>query len=110
MTTHQFTVERDPIGPHRHGYRAVEDGTGTLIALPVGGGISSTGAYPEIERHLENQGLETAHVYTPRLGDTHSFDPEAGFYIWTFKTGGCSITVRDPPRVGAEAVVTFAGN
>jgi hypothetical protein len=81
-----------------------------LIPLPVGGGITSTGAYPEIERHLEEQGVKTVLIYTQRRGDALRWDSDSGFYIWTFRTGGSTIIVRDPPRVSGEAEVTFHGD
>jgi hypothetical protein len=110
MTIHQFTIERDPAGPHEHGYRAVEAGTGTLIPLPVGGGLTSTGAYPEVQQHLEKQGVRALLTYTERRGDTLRWDPDEGYYVWTFKTGGNAIVVRDPPRVCGEAEVAFHGS
>ena len=110
MSNHDFTVERVGTGPHAHGYQAVESGTGAVIPLPFGGGALSTGKYPEIQRHLEAQDLKPVLVYTPRRGDTLDWDAQKSCYVWTFRTGGCSIVVRDPPRVTGAVEVAFHGS
>ncbi len=110
MSNHDFTVERVVTGPHEHGYQAVESGTGAVIPLPFGGGALSTGKYPEIQRHLEAQDLKPVLVYTPRRGDALDWDAQKSCYVWTFRTGGCSIVVRDPPRVTGAVEVAFHGS
>jgi hypothetical protein len=102
MSKHEFTVERVAVGPHEHGYQAVESGTGVVIPLPAGGGVNSTGIYPELQQHLEAQGLKPILAYSPRRGDTRVWDDEKSCNVWTFRTGGCEIVVRDPPRVSGE--------